>query len=205
MTWMGTVSGGRFDYEAPDLAEIHISDIAHALSQICRFTGHTRRFYSVAQHSVLVSRIVPKEHALAGLLHDAHEAFVGDMATPLKDLLPSYRTIEERAWRAVATRLGVDSVPPDDVKRADLIALATERRDLLPRDGREWEILANVTPLFDRIAPMRPEAAEILFLTRYRAITMAARQGVLAGAAPPIRYPRVRRVLRALFVGPNDS
>ena len=205
MTWLSTVSGGRFDYQTPDLTEIHISDIAHALSQICRFTGHTRRFYSVAQHSVLVSQIVPKEHALAGLLHDAHEAFVGDMATPLKDLLPGYRAIEERAWRAVAARLGVDPVPPDEVKRADLIALATERRDLLPRDGREWEILADVTPLFDRIAPMRPEAAEVLFLTRYRAITTAARQGVPAGAAPSMRYPRVRRVLRALFVGPSDS
>lgn len=203
MTWITTGSGGRFDYEAPELTEIHISDIAHALSQICRFTGHTRRFYSVAQHSVLVSRLVPPEHALAGLLHDAHEAFVGDVATQLKELLPTYRAIEARAWEAVATRFGVDPILPACVKRADIIALATERRDLLPHDGRVWAILANVVPCVERIEPLSPEAAEALFLSRYRAITAAARA---VGQPAPARAPRsarLRRILRALFVGDN--
>ena len=195
MTWITTGSGGRFDYEAPDLAEIHISDIAHALAQICRFTGHTRRFYSVAQHSVLVSQLVPPEHALAGLL------FVGDMATPLKDLVPDYRAIEDRAWSAVATRFGLDTALPPCVKRADIIALATERRDLLPRDGSVWRVLENVVPCFERVEPLDPEAAEALFLSRYREIACAARQNATAEPTPSPRYPRLRRVLRALFVG----
>ncbi len=203
MTWITTGSGGRFDYEAPELTEIHISDIAHALSQLCRFTGHTRRFYSVAQHSVLVSHLVPPEHALAGLLHDAHEAFVGDMATPLKDLVPDYRVIEARAWEAVAARLGVDPILPACVKRADIIALATERRDLLPRDGRVWAILENVVPCLERIEPLGPEAAEALFLARYRAITAAARTAGPPAPARAPRYARLRRALHALFIGDN--
>ena len=201
MTWMTTASGGRFDYGTPDLAEIHIADIAHALAQICRFTGHTRRFYSVAQHSVLVSRIVPPEHALAGLIHDAHEAYVGDVATPLKDHLPGYREVEARAWSAVATRFGLNPVLPPCVKQADIIALATERRDLLPRDGRVWRVLENIVPRFERIEPLGPEAAEVLFLSRYREIAAAARRGVAAEPMPSPRYPRLRRVLYALFVG----
>ncbi|WP_297388852.1 hypothetical protein [Acidiferrobacter sp.] len=207
MSWITTYSGARFDFAAPCLEDIHIADIAHALSRICRFTGHTRRFYSVAQHSVLVSRIVPPEHALAGLLHDAHKAYVGNVATPLKDHLPGYREVEARAWRAVATRLGVDPALPASIKQADIILLATERRDLLPRDGRVWPVLDNVVPLFDRIAPLGPEEAEALFLARYREITSQARGAASgdepsAGRVPVPRFSwrRLRRVFRALFV-----
>lgn len=127
-----TASGREFDFLDPQPEAIQIGDIAHALSQICRFTGHTRRHYSVAQHSVLCSYRVPQEHALAALLHDAAEAYIGDVAAPLKRILPDYQAIEARIEAAVLARFGVAAALPECVKKADLEMLGAELRDLMP-------------------------------------------------------------------------
>lgn len=164
-------SGAYFDFMHPESSDFTIDDIAHALSQINRFTGHTRFSYSVAQHSVLVSHIVPAEHALAGLLHDAHEAFVGDVPSPLKMLLPDYRAIEKAAERAVHLRYGIPLVNHAEIKRADLQMLATEKAHLMPKGDEHWECLNGVPLAFDHITPVTSYFAKHEFLSRFRVLS----------------------------------
>lgn len=162
-----TASGRYADLLDPQPHHIDIGDIAHALANLCRFGGHTREFYSVAQHSVLASRIVPREHALTALLHDATEAYVGDMVLPLKDLLPGYRLLEASVWRRIAAHYGLPIVLPGCVKRADLVLLATERRDLMNEQAEPWPVLENVPTLPDTIKPWTPVNARAQFVLRF--------------------------------------
>lgn len=175
-----TSGGTYFHFLEPERSAIDIETIAHALAHICRFTGHTATFYSVAQHSVLVSRLVPPEHALAGLLHDAAEAYLGDVAAPLKMLLPDYKTIEARVEAEVLRRFGLPAKLPPEVKQADRLALALEQHALMPLHDDVWS--CDRHPGFDaarlhwRIVPELPIVARRLFVARFRELAAIGAQ-----------------------------
>lgn len=171
-------SGLYFDLDNVDYSRISIEDIAHALSNICRYTGHCAEFYSVAQHSVLVSYSVPRCDALAGLLHDASEAFIGDVSAPLKAMLPDYRAIERRVQVAVHRRFGLPDDLPSSVKWADRVLLRTEQRDLMGADAHLWAATEHVQPLPGKIEPFTPAESRDVFLERFRQLTGAAGGGV---------------------------
>jgi 5'-deoxynucleotidase YfbR-like HD superfamily hydrolase len=117
--WMQTFTGKRFWPLDPRANEIDIRDIAHSLSMTCRFGGHTRRFYSVAEHSCHVHDAGPVSCRAWGLLHDAPEFIVGDMARPLKRQLPDYKRVEDGIHRKVAERFGLPYAIPPEVKNID--------------------------------------------------------------------------------------
>ena len=162
-----TASGAYFNFLEPDPATVTVEAVAHALSHICRFAGHTRRFYSVAQHCVLASYLVPEADARWALMHDAAEAFVGDVARPLKQLLGDYKAIEARAEAAVCAAFGLEGSMPPSVKDADLVLLATEQRDLMPAHDDQWALIEGVTPWEMTIWPWDHAFARRSFLERF--------------------------------------
>ena len=160
-------SGSYFDYEDPRGSPFTIEDVAIALGKICRFNGHCNGFYSVAEHSVYVSKIVPKPDALAGLLHDASEAFLGDMPGPLKWISPEFRRFEATIEEAVLERFGIEGGLPKSVKIADMIMLATEKNQIMPNPDDEWPMLKDIRPSSIAIQRLSPEEASTAFLDRY--------------------------------------
>lgn len=162
-----TASGLYFNLLEPDGSDISIQDIAHGLSHICRFTGHVRTFYSVAEHSYHASYLVPEEHALAALMHDAAEAYLGDVASPLKRQLPDYKAIEAKVEAAIFARFNLPAVLPDCVKHADRVLLATEKRDLMPANRDTWTDLSGIEPMPMQIIPMSAEIARQKFFERF--------------------------------------
>lgn len=167
--WIQTYSGRCFWPLDPRPEEVEIADIAHALAMTCRYRGHCTRFYSVAEHSVLVSRHVPAEHALWGLLHDAAEAYSADIPRPLKRELAGWPDIEERILRAVCVRFGLPPEEPDCVKAADAALLSDERAALMVPCEREWGYCQP--GLGVSIAGFRPRIAEKRFLAEFRRLT----------------------------------
>ena len=167
-----TSTGRYFDLLEPNHRHVAIGEIAHALSHICRFTGHVRTFYSVAQHSYHASYLVPQEHALAALLHDAAEAYIGDVASPLKRLLPDYKAIEEKVEAAVFRHFNLPAKFDPCIKQADLIMLATEKRDLMPEHVDTWDCIQGIEPMPQNLQPMAPQTAKYCFLDRFFELTI---------------------------------
>lgn len=163
--WIATYTGEWIEPLNPLPERIKIEDIAHSLAMQCRFTGHTSKFYSTAQHSYHVSEIVPDEYKLWGLLHDASEAYVSDVARPVKHSFSEfgdiYRAVEEKLAEAVAERFGLVWPEPPEVKVADKMMLRAEQRDLMPNDPNEGAIWDKT------VTPWGPEKAERKFLERF--------------------------------------
>lgn len=174
MTWLMTASGRKVDLVKPDPHAICIEDIAHSLALQCRFNGHCRVFYSVVQHSVHCSEICDPKYTMECLMHDAAEAYLGDIVRPLKAVLGDsvLGEIEFEFECLIAEALGLQVVAGyrDEVRRVDNIMLATEKRDLLPHSSDVWPCLRGVTPLPGTIHTMAPVMAERAFLARYEAL-----------------------------------
>jgi hypothetical protein len=168
--WIQTGNGAQFYLLDPKPKSIHLGDIAHALSLLCRYTGHVRCHYSVAQHSVLVSRLVPPQHALWGLMHDASEAYINDISSPLKHCpeMDFYRRVERVIMGAVCRRFGLPLEQPAEVRDADLRLLVTEKRDLLGPSPEPWPVEATHEPLVEHIIQWEARAAEEAFHARFR-------------------------------------
>jgi len=174
-SFIQTVSGRRVDPFDPEPEAIDITDIAYALSNQCRFGGHCRVFYSVAQHASLVSDVVLEQtespaDALWALLHDATEAYLVDLPHPLKhrsELGRLYRDAEEPLHRCILERFRLPETPPAALKAVDRSFLATERR-LFSSEAWHWPELDGVEPLALEIRAWRPERARREFLDRYR-------------------------------------
>lgn len=178
--WIQTYTGKIFWPLDPRPEEVDIEDIAHALSFLCRFGGHTEKFYSVAEHSVRLSYIVPQKDRLWGLLHDASEAYLVDLPRPLKyhsAMGALYRGIEEQLMNAICERFGLSPTMPQTVFNADVVMLITEKRDLLkiPPPLKEYELMAN--PLEDVIIPTDSfDVANLAFLDRFDVLSDVSKE-----------------------------
>lgn len=170
--WSETWTGKLFYHQDPRPEEVDILDILHALSNISRYTGHSR-FYSVAEHSVLVSQLVPEEHALTALCHDFCEAYVMDMSRPLKRALGSankYFEIEQNIWeKAIAPKFGLPNHFPQCVLDADTQIMVLEKAALLPR-SHDW-FLPFPMPKGIKLNCHKPESALIRIVRRYCNLT----------------------------------
>lgn len=164
--WMQTFTGRAFYPLAARVDDIDPEDIAHALAMICRYGGHVQRFYSVAEHCVLMSHAVAPENALWALLHDATEAYVGDMVRPLKHSMPAYRAAEDRLMAVICERFGLDPVCPAEVKAADNRILVDEREVLMGRSPLPWTSTENVEALGVQIHGWGPAEAKNRYLAR---------------------------------------
>jgi predicted HD phosphohydrolase len=195
MIWFLTYTGKKFFPFQPNVADICLEDIAHSLSRICRFNGHTQEFYSVAQHSAEMAQMAvrdgePVEVARWCLLHDAAEAYLADLYRPIKaniawtvpngkqaeygdwsSAFVPFENVESRLLYAIARRFDLLLPIPAKVAEYDERMLATERRDLLRPGGPAWEnFTAQPYPPPFRLYPVNPYAAEGFFLSMFQTL-----------------------------------
>lgn len=163
--WMQTVSGGMFWPLDPRPEEVYIEDIAHALAMTCRFGGHCNVFYSVAEHSYFASKLVPKELALIGLLHDASEAYVTDIPRPVKPYLTNYKAIETKIWEAIAEKFDINPVMPDVIKKVDNALLIAEMQQVMKEPPEDWSVHSDPAPVI--LKRWTPFQAKEMFLRRF--------------------------------------
>jgi hypothetical protein len=180
-----TVSGKVIRPLDPNPDDIAIEDIAHSLANQCRFTGHTNQFYSVAQHSYLVSKHVESQLSfeldhnkicLWGLLHDGSEAYLADIARPIKryegDFGKIYSEIEDRLTKAIAEKFELPYPIPDIVMESDLVVFNAEVRDLMPEHPVFDRWVAEAEEIWpEKIIPWPPTEAKNQFLWRYEELT----------------------------------
>lgn len=173
--WMQTISGRKFWPIDPRAEEVYIEDIAHALSMMCRFNGHCTRFYSVAEHSVYVSLLVPVEDAAWALLHDASEAYIADIVKPAKPHIEGYKEAESRIMNAVCQSFNLPLEMPKSVKDADCTILADESEQVMGPKPSDWNL--PFKPSGIKIVGYSPSEAKTLFLNRADELGLINKKG----------------------------
>ncbi len=174
--WIQTYTGKKFWIDNPLLTAICIEDIAHALSMQCRYAGHTKEFYSVAEHSIFVSQLLPDKLKLAGLLHDAAEAYIGDITRPLKQYIEgNYHYFENAITNKIFEKFDIFLTNQDrlDIKTADLMILKTEAEQLLgcpPIDNWHLELPSSSIFIND-FHKWSPSIAKKTFLLSFHSLT----------------------------------
>lgn len=173
--WIQTQSGQQFFPFDPFRNEYRIEDIAHALGNICRFAGHTKEFYSVAQHCVLVSENVLPEFSRWGLLHDAAEAYFGDLPSPIKSIMPEYHAVEHQTAVLIADAFGITLDPEMElaVKMVDRLVFWAEVAQLMQPVHPDLRHQMKEVGVGDqgpdiKITPLAPAQASALFLNRFQ-------------------------------------
>lgn len=167
-----TYSGKKFYPLDPKEEDIYIEDIAHALSLICRFSGHCRTLYSVGQHSLMCMDLSNNEDKLAGLLHDSAESFIQDISTPLKKHFPYYHLVENNIMTVIAKKWNFVWPLSKEVKDADLLSLAIEKEALMDT-AEEWEgVPKDPNPEKHHITFERPEQIEEMFLWNFNELKL---------------------------------
>ena len=176
--WIPTASGGRIHLLNPRPEDINPWDIATALSHLCRYNGQVKKFYSVAQHTLLVWSITDPQYHRWSLLHDAAEAYLGDMVKPLKETAVGvpFKAVEHVIMSAIRARFNLPEIEPPEVKRADLIALATEREHVIG-DTRPWpQLPPDVRPVSaTMLRAWWPKGPEVV---RERLLRVFAMEGI---------------------------
>ena len=173
--WIGTYTGRRFHPFAPRVEDVALEDIAHSLAHQCRYNGHCRVFYSVAEHSIHLAGQMPDPLALLGLMHDAGEAYVSDIVRPIKPYLAihsgpernSFKRIEKDILRVIAYRFDLPWPVPAAIEAADLRMLATERLRLFDDRMPAWEDIAGVEPYPIGLPCWEPEDVAWRFHKRF--------------------------------------
>lgn len=152
-----TFTGKSFDLKILYPESICIEDIAHALAYTARFGGHLKKFYTVAQHSILVGQLVTPDLELTAIMHDATEAYIGDMPSPFKKMMPDYKNIENNLMTAIASKYGLEYPFDPMIKDADRYALKLEMETFI-YNTRKMECWS-------------PKVAEKKFLERFKQLT----------------------------------
>ena len=160
--WIQTANGRQFWPMDPQPHEVHLDDIAHALSMLCRFGGHCLRFYSVAEHCVLMARAADAPFKRWALLHDASEAYLVDVPRPIKPFLVGYDAAEAKIMRAVAVRFNLHLDMPEQVKRLDYAILTDERQQNMAPPPAAWS--TDTEPLGIELQFWSPTQAYYEFL-----------------------------------------
>lgn len=182
--WMQTFSGQAFWPLDPRADEIELIDIAHSLSMQCRYAGHCRHFYSVAEHSVLIARAMPNDDlARIALLHDATEAYMVDLPRPVKNHMRDYKAAEIRLWRIIAERFNLPICGSPVVDAADNRILLDEMSQLMAKPPKPWDIPGTPEPLGVTIMGWSPASAKTEFLQTANRLGLWDERGVSSTTA----------------------